>query len=126
VEDKERRMISFQVSADELEAIEGEAARQGISRSEYLRTKVMAQPGEGPQGITEALLRHLIYITSRTHIAIYSIAEEQGSLSTERLQGIYDAALAEGLTYINELPQRIAKAEAQRAAQTNSAPPAAK
>src|SRR5712691_13495957 len=98
-------MISFQVSVDELEAIEGEAARQGISRSEYLRTKVMAQPGEGSQGNTEALLRHLIYITTRTHIAVYSIVEEEGSLSTERLQRIYDIALAEGFKYISELPQ---------------------
>jgi predicted outer membrane protein len=125
VEDKERRMISFQVSADELEAIEGEAAKQGISRSEYLRTKVLARASEGQHDDLEVLLRHLIYIATRTHNAVYSISEEQGSLATERLQRIYDRALTDGVKYMNELPQRIAKANAQIAGNTNGAPPAA-
>ncbi len=124
MEDKEKRIVSFQVSADELEAIEGAAAKKGISRSEYVRSKVLAAAGE-PQGNFEALLRYLIYITNRTHMAVYAIAENAGTLTTDRLQTIYDDAVTEGLRCMAELPERMAKVQAQIAAQTNTAPPAA-
>ena len=125
MEDKDKRIVSFQVSADELEAIEGAAAKQGISRSEYVRSKVLAPAGQGPQGNFEALLRYLIYITNRTHMAVYAIAENAGTLTTDRLQTIYDDAVTEGLRCMAELPERMAKTQAQIAAQTNTAPPAA-
>src|SRR6266481_3694727 len=46
MEDKERRIVSFQVSGDEVEAIERAAASQGVSRSEYLRSRVLSATNE--------------------------------------------------------------------------------
>ncbi len=86
---------------------------------------MLSDPTETPNHHFEALLRHLIYITNRTHIAVYSIAENAGTLTTDRLQIIYDDAVTAGLRYMAELPEIIAKAQAQIAAQTNTAPPAA-
>jgi hypothetical protein len=49
MEDKERRIVSFQVSGEELETIEIAAANQGVSRSEYLRTKVLSARSATPR-----------------------------------------------------------------------------
>ena len=119
MEDKERRIVSFQVYADELQAIENAAAELGVSRSEYLRTKVISttgasderNPDDSPRDV-ERLLRHLVYITSRTHVAVYAIPETAETLSTKQLRTIYDDARSAGLEYIAELPERMRKAEA--------------
>lgn len=70
MDDKDRRMISFQVSAEEAKAIEGAADNAGISRSEYLRQKVLSSASGTPDSETEALLRRLIYITNCTRAAV--------------------------------------------------------
>ena len=74
----------------------------------------------------EGLLRHLVYITSRTHVAVYSIAETAGTISTRQLREMYEAARTAGLEYMATLAERMAKAEAQIASQNRSdAPPEA-
>jgi hypothetical protein len=133
MEDKERRIVSFQVSGEELETIEIAAANQGVSRSEYLRTKVLSARSASTESNAEAslqrlegLLRHLVYITSRTHVAVYSIAETAGTISTRQLREMYEAARTAGLEYMATLAERMAKAEAQIASQNRSdAPPEA-
>ena len=130
MEDKERRIVSFQVSADELQAIENAATKLGVSRSEYLRTKVLSttsaseerNPDDSPREL-ERLLRHLVYITSRTHVAVYAIPETAGTISTKQLREIYDDARTAGLEYMAELPERMAKAEAQLASLSRSDTP---
>ena len=123
--DDNQIMLSFRLPADAVATIEARAAKAGLSRSEYLRARVLSDPAETPNNHFEALLRYLIYITNRTHIAVYSIAENAGTLTTDRLQTIYDDAVTAGLRYMTELPERMAKTQAQIAAQTNTAPPAA-
>ncbi len=125
MDEKQQQVISCKVSADEAEAIKAAAATFGMSVSEYVRSKVLAPAGQGPQGNFDALLRYLIYITNRTHMAVYAIAGNAGTLTTDRLQTIYDDAVTEGLRCMAELPERMAKTQAQIAAQTNTAPPAA-
>ena len=133
MEDKERRIVSFQVSGEELETIEIAAANQGVSRSEYLRTKVLSSSSastesnaEGSLQHLEGLLRHLVYITSRTHVAVYAIPETAGIISTKQLREIYEGARTAGLEYMANLPERMAKAEAQIASQNRTdAPPEA-
>jgi hypothetical protein len=73
----------------------------------------------------ESLIRHLIYITTRTHIAVYSIVETAGTLSRERLQRIYDDACTEALEYIAKLGNAVAEAQPRIAEPTETAPPAA-
>jgi alpha-L-fucosidase len=130
MEDKERRIVSFQVSGDELETIEIAAANQGVSRSEYLRTKLLSAKVVSTESNVEAslqhlegLLRHLIYITSRTHVAVYAIPETAGTISTKQLREIYDGARTAGLEYMADLPQRMAKAEGHIASQNRTDTP---
>ena len=125
MEEREQRMFNFKVSIEEAETIDAAAKGLGMTRSDYLRSRVLLPLNTIPSSNLEALLRYLIYITNRTHIAIYSIAENEGTLTTERLRGIYDDTVTAGLRYMTELPERIAKTQAQIAAQTNTAPPAA-
>jgi hypothetical protein len=134
MEDKERRIVSFQVSADEVEAIESAAANLGVSRSEYLRSRILSPASADADNNTEAtlrhlegLLRHLVYITSRTHVAVYAIPETAGTMSTKQLREIYEGARIAGLEYMADLPERMAKAETNIASQgrTDTPPEAA-
>ncbi len=135
MEDRERRIVSFQVSADEVEAIESAAANLGVSRSEYLRGRVLSPAGaEADNNNTEALLRHLegllrhlVYVTSRTHVAVYAIPQSAGTMSTERLREIYEGARIAGLEHMADLPERMVKAETHIASQrrTDTPPDAA-
>ncbi len=74
----------------------------------------------------EGLLRHLVYITSRTHVAVYAIPEIAGTISTKQLREIYEGARIAGLEYMADLPERMAKAETHIAGQSRTdAPPEA-
>jgi alpha-L-fucosidase len=130
MEDKERRIVSFQVSADEVEAIESAAANLGVSRSEYLRSRVLSPAGADADNNTEALLRHLerllrhlVYITSRTHVAVCAIPETAGTISTKQLREMYDGARTASLEYMADLPERMAKAETDIASQSRTDTP---
>ena len=125
MEEREQRMFNFKVSIEEAETIDAAAKGLGMTRSDYLRSRVLSVPDSISTGNVKALLRYLIYITNRTHIAVYSIAETAGTLTTDRLRGIYDDAVTAGLRYMAELPERMATTQAQVAAQTNTAPPLA-
>jgi predicted DNA binding CopG/RHH family protein len=131
---EEERKVSFRISAEEDEIIKAAAREQGISVSEYVRARVLSDGVTSDKGAAETqvshierLLRHLVYITSRTHVAVYSIAQTAGTISTEQLREIYDGARAEGLDYMANLAERMAKAEARIASQsrTNKPPEAA-
>jgi hypothetical protein len=120
MEDKERQKLTVVVSPEEAETIKAAAAALGISLSEYGRNRMLAAAPDVTTGNLEALLRHLIYMESRTHIALYSIHEMAGTLSTTALQEVYEHAASESLKYMVALPDRIAKAQAQTAAETSS------
>jgi len=125
MEEREQRMFNFKVSIEEAETIDAAAKGLGMTRSDYLRSRVLSAPSATLTANLEALLMYLIYITNRTHIAVYSVAENAEILTTDRLRTIYDDAVTAGLRYMIELPERMAKTQAQIAAQTNTAPPAA-
>ena len=123
------QVMSIRLSSEELQKIDAEAAEAGMSRADYIRRTLLSTratpPADAGNSHIEALLRHLIYITNRIHIAVYSIAETAGTLSTERLETIYENSVTEGLQYMADLPHFIAKVQAQIAAHTNTAPSAA-
>jgi hypothetical protein len=120
MDEKERKMISFQVSADELEVIEARAAKRGSSRSEYLRARAITDPEDTDTGHLEALIKHAIYTINQTHTAHYSIAEAEGKagrfLSTEELREVYARVRVEAIRYALEFPERFAAAQAEIAA----------
>ena len=109
MEDQERRIVSFQVSAAEAESIEAAAAKEGVSRSEYLRQKLLSPRPEAPTTDIEAMLRHLIYITNCTHGGVYAIAEAAGTLPTKRLREVYNENAGRAARYMAELPKHLAR-----------------
>jgi len=129
VDSANTQVMSIRLSSEELQKIDAEAAEAGMSRADYIRMTLLsarATPAaDASNRYIEALLRHLIYITNRIHIAVYSIAETAGTLPTERLETIYENSVTEGLQYMADLPKIIARVQAQVAAPTNTAPPAA-
>jgi len=120
MDDKERKMISFQVSAEELAAIEARAAKAGLSRSEYLRLRALSEPAASSIETLEALIKHAIYLTNQVHEGLYSIAEAEGKaqrfLSTEELEKVYYQAQANALVYVVEFPDKFAAMRAEVAA----------
>jgi hypothetical protein len=123
MDEKERRFISFQVSAKEAETIEAAAAQQGVSRSEYLRQKLLAPAVQPTNCDIEAMLRHLIHITNCTHGAVYSIAETAGTVPTPQLREIYDDLTTAMTRYLADLPNRMAKVQERVRQQKLSDPP---
>jgi hypothetical protein len=122
--DDSQIMVSFRLPADAIATIEARALKAGMSRSEYLRARAISAPDASAGVNLESLLRHLIYIATRTHIAVYSIAETAGTLSREQLQRIYDDARTEGLEYMAELSGAMAEVQPGIAPKAETAPPA--
>ena len=123
------QVMSIRLSSEELQKIEAEAVEAGMSRADYIRRILLSAraiaPADAGNSHIEALLRHLIYITNRIHIAVYSITETAGTVSTDRLETTYENSQTEGLQYMADLPKIMAKVQALVAAQTDTAPPAA-
>ncbi len=131
---EEERKVSFRISAEEDEIIKAAAREQGISVSEYVRARVLSDGVASDKEVAETrvshierLLRHLVYITSRTHVAVYAIPETAGTISTKQLREMYEGARAAGLEYMADLAERMAEAETHIASQkrTDAPPPQA-
>src|SRR5258708_15807799 len=134
MEYKNRRRGSCKVSEDEVAANESAPDNRGVSRSESLGTKVLSASSASTESNAEALLqhlegllRHLVYITSRTHVAVYAIPETAGTISTKQLREIYEGARITCLEHMADLPERMVKAQTHIASQrrTDTPPEAA-
>jgi hypothetical protein len=123
------QVMSLRLSSEEVQKIDAAAAAAGMSRADYTRSRLLSpNPAPAPEAGSkhfEDLLLHLIYIANRIHVAVYYIAETAGTLPTERLEELYDEVAEEGIRYLNDLPQHMAKVQAQMTAQANTAPSAA-
>jgi hypothetical protein len=119
--DEKQQVISCKVSEEEAEAIKASAAALSTSVSEYVRKRALSRASEASITNLEALIRYLIYMTNRLHIAVFSIPEVAGPLSTEQLQTIYESAVTEAVEWMAELPKHVAKLQAQM----TTAPPTA-
>jgi hypothetical protein len=127
---EEERKVSFRISAEEDEIIKAAAREHGISVSEYVRARVLSGGVPSDKGVQdtrvshiERLLRHLVYVTSRTHVAVYAIPETAGTMSTKQLREIYEGARIAGLEYMADLSERMAKAETHIASQSRTDTP---
>jgi hypothetical protein len=115
--DRQQRFY-ITVSEAEAETLARAASQQGVAISQYLYTKVFeantAPPSDGvqpPANNVNALLRHLIYIANRIHIATFAIPETAGTLTSEQLQAIYKDAAEETTNYLAALPQHLANTQ---------------
>jgi hypothetical protein len=133
LEEKEPRIFNFKVSIEEAEAIDADAKKLGMSRSDYIRTRVLSPIINAPFANLEALLRFTIWTQNRLHIAMFSIPQamrlkaeklrkEAGTstnksfqeavmLEDEDLKSIYDDALARSLDFMVMLDRRILNLE---------------
>jgi hypothetical protein len=122
--DEKQQVMSFKLSEEEAEAIKTAASTEGISVSEYLRNRAVPRSNETSPANLEPLIHHLIYMVNRLHIAVFSIPEVAGTLSTDQLRTIYDSAAPEAVEWMAELPKHMAKLQAQITGHTSAAAPA--
>jgi len=133
VDDKERQMLTFQVSAEEAETIAAAARQSGLSRSDYIRQRLLnlqRDSRESPQNVKETrdstvLLHHIIYGLQRIHTGMYMMAETNGALSPEQLDAIECATAQRGIEFLSNIDERVAKTRAQVVQYLATAPPAA-
>jgi mobilization protein NikA len=130
VDDKERRMITFQVSGQELEMIEARAAEAGLSRSEYIRARALSEPAEHSYNYLADLIKHGIYLANQAIVAQYSIAQAEGKhnrfLSYDEIREVYKRVNVEAIQYALEFPEEFVQVqeliEAERKAETSGGP----
>ena len=130
MDDKERRMISFQVSGQELEMIEGRAAEAGLSRSEYIRARALSESAERSDNYLAELIKHGIYLANQAIVAVFSIAQAEGKhnrfLSYDELREVYKRVNAEAILYAVEFPEQFVQVqdliEAERKAERSGGP----
>lgn len=131
--DKERQMLTFQVSAEEAETIAAAARQSGLSRSDYIRQRLLnlqQDSRESPQNFPETrdstvLLHYIIYGLQRIHTGMYMMAETASVLSSERIDAIDRATAQRGIEFLSNIDERITKTHAQLARHLARAPPAA-
>src|SRR5208283_958364 len=109
--DEITQTVGFRATPQEIASIDARAKAAGMSRADFARSKVVATEEPPSQANLEALLRHLIYMVSRTHIALYAIPETAGTLSTEALEKIHESVRIEGLKYLVDLNDVLAATE---------------
>ena len=122
MDEKDRRMLNFVVSSEEAESIDSSARTAGLSRSDYIRKRLLAQPsGEGgtdnpllnlplaPSKDSILLLQHALYGIQKIYAAVYRFAEISGGFSEEELDEVGDRSTKKALDFINNLDARMAK-----------------
>ena len=118
------RIISFQVSAEEEIDLNNAAEAMGISRSDYIRERVLSPIINTPSTSIETMLRYIVWTQQRLHIALFSIVEFQSmlakneglpwpALSKEDLQGILGEAYNVSVTFMTTLRERLLQMEGQ-------------
>jgi hypothetical protein len=124
MDEKKRRMVSFEIDVDELESIEARAAKAGLSRSEYLRARAISEPAEPSSSNLEALIKQVIYMANQIYVGLFSIAEAQGQarrfLSSQELRKVYDQVRAAALNYAVEFPEHFEAVQAEIAARAKN------
>jgi hypothetical protein len=132
MDDKESRMLSFQVSAEEAESISSAAREAGLSRSDYIRQQLLS-PQQKPRPIETTadtrdptiLLYQILYGIDRVHNGMYIMAETAKTLSPQQLKEIFDLTTRGGIDFLSTIDERIAKTRKQLAERLATAPPPA-
>jgi hypothetical protein len=133
MDDTELRTITFKVSNEEAEAIDRAAREGGVTRSDYIRRRLLnlqRDSRENPQNVPETrdpmvLFHHIIYGLQRIHTGMYMMVETAGVLSPEQLDAIESATAQRGIEFLSNIDERVAKTRAQLAQHLSTAPPAA-
>jgi hypothetical protein len=124
MEEKERRMLNFVVSVEEAVRIDSAAREGGLSRSDYIRKRLLApEPAESNTGVNVplsrdpiVLLQQALYWLQRIISAQYQIACVSGVLTREQAESIGAHTIEMGTGYIANLEAKLAKASERIAA----------
>jgi hypothetical protein len=132
MDENELKSITFKVSSEEAENIDNAARQAGLSRSEYLRQRLLVpqeglQPAEkmGETRDPTILLYQILYGIDRLHNGMYMMAEEAKTLSPQQLKEIFDETTRAGVDFLSTIDERIAKTRKQLAERLATAPPPA-
>jgi hypothetical protein len=124
--------VSCKLNPDTVAAIEREAEKAAMSRSEYLRTLILsslnpvAKPAETPETRDPTVLLHqILFGLDRLHHGMYIIAETAGVLPPEQLKSIADKTVRDGIDFLDTIDERIARTRRQLAERRPAALPAA-
>lgn len=120
MEEKDTKILSFEVSAEEAQTVADAARELGISRSEYLRqrllTTVKTKPeNPGAKRYSEnliMLLQETLYGLQRTHVSLFGIANLSG-VDQDELEKLSSDARDCSINYIANLEARIGETRQQ-------------
>jgi uncharacterized protein (DUF1778 family) len=121
MEEKDRQMLTFQVSAEEAETIGAAARQSGLSRSDYIRQRLLnlsRDSEERPEtrrlsNDPIALLHQVLYGLQRIIAAQYRIPLMAGTLSAEQLEIAGAHTIQKGTVYLANLDAGLAKTRQQ-------------
>jgi hypothetical protein len=133
MDEKESRLLSFQVSAEEADNIDKAAREARMSRSEYLRQLLLAAPRSSKDSVpsvaaprdTTVLLHQILFVVDRVYNTIFQMAEMAGAFSEAQLSAIESKSHREGIDFLSTIDQRVARTRRQLAEHLATAPPAA-
>ena len=117
MEEKDRRMLNFVVSVEEAMSIDSAAREAGLSRSDYIRKRLLSPVKTESVSFAEknnqqdpvVLLRELLFGTKRMHEALYQLAEQSKAFTDEQLDAVQAEALQAGIDYLKDLDTHIAR-----------------
>jgi hypothetical protein len=114
------QVMSIRLSSEELQKIDAGAAASGMNRPDYARSKLLAPAIEMPANNLEArleqieaLVKHALCRIDQVYDGIFSIAEDEGKLSTEQLKEIHDRILEQTVRHATKLPESLATMQAK-------------
>jgi hypothetical protein len=123
MDEKESRLLSFQVSAEEADGIDKAAREARLSRSEYLRQLLLASPRspkETPANPamtrdTTVLLHQILFVIDRLYNSIFRMAETSKVLSSAQLDAIESVTARESIDFLSTIDERVARTRRQLA-----------
>ena len=123
MEEKSTKILSFEVPAEQAQAAAEAAKELGISLSEYLRKRLLnlisGKEETGPIPLSRdpiMLLQHILYCVQRIHSNQHQIAHMTGALSAEDLDVLGNHTIEQGINFLANLEQRMAKTRQDLAA----------
>jgi hypothetical protein len=124
--------VSCKLNPDTVAAIEREAEKAAMSRSEYLRTLILSSmaPGTPGQKVVDTrdptiLLYQILYGIDRVHNGMYKIAHIAKALTPQQLKELFEETTHDGIDFLSTIDERITKTRRQLAERLATAPPPA-
>ncbi|HEX4211553.1 MAG TPA: hypothetical protein VHY56_14235 [Candidatus Binataceae bacterium] len=132
MEDSELRTITFKVSSEEAESLDAAVQESGLTRSDYIRQRLVARQQSAQPAVKVAetrdltvLLHQVLFGLDRIYNAMHQMAGRAGALTAEQLDVIDHATARGGIDFLSNIDERIAKTRKRLAERLATAPPAA-